>query len=102
MICRYAGTVATFIPKIYTHYAVTALFIIFGAKMLKEGLEMSDDEGAEELEEARVVLDAPSGQCVAPAGRVCKQDRCTSARCGNVRCAADHPAAAAFRRSRPN
>ena len=66
MICRYAGTVATFIPKIYTHYAVTALFIIFGAKMLKEGLEMSDDEGAEELEEARVVLDVPCpGQCSA-------------------------------------
>lgn len=55
-LSAYAGTVATFIPKIYTHYAVTALFIIFGAKMLKEGLEMSDDEGAEELEEVTTEL----------------------------------------------
>jgi len=51
VLSAYVGTVFTYIPKYYTHYAVTALFFFFGIKLLKEGFAMADDEGAEELEE---------------------------------------------------
>ena len=37
----------------YTFYASTALFAIFGIKMLREGYGMSSDEGKEELEEVQ-------------------------------------------------
>ena len=53
VLSAYVGTVFTYIPKYYTHYAVTALFFFFGIKLLREGFSMADDEGAEELEEVR-------------------------------------------------
>ncbi|KAF8789593.1 Transmembrane protein 165 like protein [Argiope bruennichi] len=44
------GFATTVIPRTYTHYISTALFAIFGLKMLKEAYDMSPDEGQEELE----------------------------------------------------
>ena len=41
------------IPRVYTYYISTALFAIFGLKMLKEGYQMSPNEGKEELEEVQ-------------------------------------------------
>jgi putative Mn2+ efflux pump MntP len=38
---------------VYTYYISTALFAIFGLKMLKEGYSMSPNEGQEELEEVQ-------------------------------------------------
>ena len=49
----YATTV---IPRVYTYYVSTALFAIFGIRMLREGLKMSPDEGQEELEEVQAEL----------------------------------------------
>ena len=40
----------------YTYYVSTALFAIFGIRMLREGLKMSPDEGQEELEEVQAEL----------------------------------------------
>jgi putative Ca2+/H+ antiporter (TMEM165/GDT1 family) len=51
VLSAYVGTIFTYIPPYYTHYAVTALFFFFGIKLLKDGVGMADDEGAEELEE---------------------------------------------------
>lgn len=45
---------ATIVPRIYTYYISTALFAIFGLKMLKEGYYMSPNEGQEELEEVQL------------------------------------------------
>ncbi|EKX43505.1 hypothetical protein GUITHDRAFT_73088 [Guillardia theta CCMP2712] len=39
------------LPRAYTHYASIVLFIIFGARLLKEGLEMESGKVSEELEE---------------------------------------------------
>lgn len=50
------GFATTVIPKVYTYYASTALFIIFGLRMLREGWYMSPDEGQEELEEVQADL----------------------------------------------
>lgn len=47
------GTIATIIPRVYTYYISTALFALFGLKMLKEGYYMSPTEAAEELEEVQ-------------------------------------------------
>ena len=47
------GYATTIIPRIYTYYVSTALFAIFGVRMLREGLRMSPDEGQEELEEVQ-------------------------------------------------
>jgi putative Ca2+/H+ antiporter (TMEM165/GDT1 family) len=41
------------IPRAYTFYISTALFAIFGLKMLKEGCAMAPGEGQEELEEVQ-------------------------------------------------
>lgn len=47
------GNIITqFIPKLYTFYASTFLFAIFGLKMLHEGYHMSPGDASEELEEA--------------------------------------------------
>lgn len=48
------GMAATIIPREYTYYISTALFAIFGLKMLKEGYYMSPNEGQEELEEVQM------------------------------------------------
>lgn len=37
----------------YTYYISTALFAIFGLKMLRDGYYMSPNEGKEELEEVQ-------------------------------------------------
>lgn len=50
------GFATTVIPRTYTHYISTALFAIFGLKMLKEGYSMSPDEGQEEYEEVQKSL----------------------------------------------
>ncbi|KAF2364220.1 Gdt1 family [Trinorchestia longiramus] len=47
------GYVITIIPRIYVFYVSTALFAIFGVKMLREGWGMSEDEAKEELEEVQ-------------------------------------------------
>jgi putative Ca2+/H+ antiporter (TMEM165/GDT1 family) len=50
------GYATTIIPRIYTYYISTALFALFGFKMLYDGCKMSDEEGAEELEEVQANL----------------------------------------------
>jgi putative Ca2+/H+ antiporter (TMEM165/GDT1 family) len=50
------GYAITIIPRIYTYYVSTALFALFGFKMLYDGCQMSDDEGAGELEEVQAHL----------------------------------------------
>jgi putative Ca2+/H+ antiporter (TMEM165/GDT1 family) len=50
------GWVATIIPRVYTYYISTALFAIFGLKMLKEGYSMSPNEAQEEFEEVQLDL----------------------------------------------
>lgn len=45
------GMAATIIPRVYTYYISTALFAIFGLKMLKEGYYMKATAAQEELEE---------------------------------------------------
>lgn len=47
------GMAATIIPRVYTFYISTALFALFGLKMLKEGYYMSPTDAAEELEEVQ-------------------------------------------------
>lgn len=50
------GYAATIIPRSYTYYISTALFAIFGLKMLRDGYYMSPTEAAEELEEVQLDL----------------------------------------------
>lgn len=47
------GWVTVLIPRVYTYWISTALFAIFGLKMLKDGYYMSPDEGQEEFEEVQ-------------------------------------------------
>lgn len=44
---------ANFIPRVYTYYISTALFAIFGLKMLRDGWYMSPNDAQEELEEVQ-------------------------------------------------
>jgi putative Ca2+/H+ antiporter (TMEM165/GDT1 family) len=50
------GYATTVIPRWLTYYASSALFALFGLKMLKEGYSMSADEGQEEYEEVQADL----------------------------------------------
>ncbi|XP_043064907.1 transmembrane protein 165 isoform X2 [Drosophila ficusphila] len=50
------GWAANFIPKIYTYYISTALFLIFGLKMLYDGYKMKPTDAQEELEEVQTDL----------------------------------------------
>lgn len=50
------GYAATVVPRALTYYASSALFAVFGLKMLREGWLMSDDEGKEEYEEVQADL----------------------------------------------
>ena len=52
----FLGYATTIIPRKYTFYISTALFAIFGIKMLKEGYDMDPNEGQEELEEVQAEL----------------------------------------------
>lgn len=47
------GYAATVIPRAYTYYISTALFALFGLKMLRDGYYMSPTEAQEELEEVQ-------------------------------------------------
>lgn len=47
------GMATTIVPKIYTYYVSTALFAIFGLKMIYEGYRMKDSNSQEELEEVQ-------------------------------------------------
>ncbi|XP_050067211.1 uncharacterized protein LOC126556060 [Anopheles maculipalpis] len=47
------GMAATLIPRVYTFYISTALFALFGIKMLYDGYHMSATGAAEELEEVQ-------------------------------------------------
>uniref|UniRef100_A0A915KK83 GDT1 family protein n=1 Tax=Romanomermis culicivorax TaxID=13658 RepID=A0A915KK83_ROMCU len=49
----FLGWITQIIPRSVTYYVSTALFAIFGLKMLKEGWQMSPSEGQEEFEEAQ-------------------------------------------------
>lgn len=49
--------VPTLIPKRVTNYLAAALFLVFGTKMLREGMAMSPDEGvSEEMQEVEMEL----------------------------------------------
>lgn len=50
------GMAANLIPKIYTYYISTMLFVIFGLKMLRDGCRMSDAEAQEEFDEVQMDL----------------------------------------------
>lgn len=47
------GWLINVIPRAYTYYISTALFAVFGIKMLKEGCNMSDAETQGEIEEVQ-------------------------------------------------
>lgn len=71
------GMAATIIPRVYTFYISTALFALFGLKMLKDGYYMSATEAAEELEEVQSDLrkrDDEVGE--AHSSTVHRHDRC--------------------------
>jgi len=50
------GALTTIIPRYITFYVSTALFALFGLKMLKEGFDMKADSGLEEMEEVQQEL----------------------------------------------
>ncbi|CBY12725.1 unnamed protein product, partial [Oikopleura dioica] len=50
------GALTTIIPRYITFYVSTALFALFGLKMLKEGFDMKPDSGLEEMEEVQQEL----------------------------------------------
>lgn len=56
MTALFGGYVTTLIPRFYTYYISTALFAIFGLKMVYDGIQMGEDEGAEEMEEVQMNL----------------------------------------------
>ena len=60
------GYATTVIPRTLTYYASSALFALFGLKMLKEGWAMSDDEGQEEYEEVQADLRKRDDEVGAP------------------------------------
>lgn len=50
--------VPTLIPERVTHFAAAVLFLVFGAKMLREGLAMDPEEGVgEEMKEVEMELE---------------------------------------------
>jgi len=56
VMASFFGYATTVIPRIYTYYISSALFAIFGVKMLHEGYHMSATEGQEEFEEVNEEL----------------------------------------------
>lgn len=50
------GWATQIIPRAVTYYVSTALFALFGLKMLKEGYDMPAGQGAEEYEEAQAEI----------------------------------------------
>ncbi|KAJ1373781.1 hypothetical protein KIN20_036288 [Parelaphostrongylus tenuis] len=47
------GWMSQLIPRVFTYYASTILFALFGLKMIHEGYHMSPSEGQEDFEEAQ-------------------------------------------------
>lgn len=47
------GQLANLVPRVYTYYISTALFAIFGLKMLRDGYYMSPNDAQEEFEEVQ-------------------------------------------------
>ncbi|GJQ81046.1 hypothetical protein Trydic_g21855 [Trypoxylus dichotomus] len=47
------GWLINVIPRVYTYYISTALFAVFGIKMLKEGFNMTDADTQGEIEEVQ-------------------------------------------------
>ncbi|RZF46957.1 hypothetical protein LSTR_LSTR011225 [Laodelphax striatellus] len=60
------GYAATIIPRAYTFYVSTALFALFGLKMLREGYYMSPTEGQEEFEEVQSDLRKREDESIDP------------------------------------
>jgi len=56
VMASFFGYATTVIPRVYTYYISSALFAIFGVKMLHEGYHMSATEGQEEFEEVNEEL----------------------------------------------
>ncbi|XP_071950700.1 putative divalent cation/proton antiporter TMEM165 isoform X2 [Antedon mediterranea] len=56
ILSAFLGFATTVIPRSFTYYASTALFAIFGLKMLRDGYKMAPDEGQEEFEEVQADL----------------------------------------------
>ncbi|KAG0650066.1 GCR1-dependent translation factor 1 [Hyphodiscus hymeniophilus] len=55
--------VPTLIPKKFTNFAAAGLFLVFGFRMLREGLAMSKDEGvAAEMQEVEMELEEKEHQ----------------------------------------
>ncbi|XP_032800843.1 putative divalent cation/proton antiporter TMEM165 [Petromyzon marinus] len=50
------GFATTVVPRVYTYYISTALFALFGVRMIRDGLRMGPDEGQEELEEVQAQI----------------------------------------------
>jgi len=67
----YVGRIATFIPRVYTHYASSLLFLLAGLKLLHEGYGMAPDEGQEELEEVTLELKKKEEENAANVNRSC-------------------------------
>ena len=64
VLSAYVGYAATIIPRVYTVYISTALFVFFGLKLLKEGYYMDPNEGQEELEEVTMELNRKEQELV--------------------------------------
>ncbi|XP_078476930.1 putative divalent cation/proton antiporter TMEM165 [Lampetra planeri] len=71
------GFATTVVPRVYTYYISTALFALFGVRMIRDGLRMGPDEGQEELEEVQAQIkrrdkemegDVESGNLSPPSG----------------------------------
>lgn len=65
------GYAATIIPRVYTYYISTALFALFGLKMLRDGYYMSPNEGQEELEEVQSDLRKREDEVTKWANKLC-------------------------------
>ena len=50
------GYATTVIPRKFTYYGAVVLFLIFGVKMLHEGISMSPSGSQEEIEEVQEEL----------------------------------------------
>lgn len=56
VLSAFLGLATAVIPYWFTYYLSTFLFVVFGLRMIQEGLRMSSDEGMEELEEVQAEL----------------------------------------------
>eukprot|EP00794_Sanderia_malayensis_P007013 gene7013-7798_t len=56
ILSAFLGYATTVIPRKYTFYISTALFALFGLKMLKEGYDMDPNQAEEEYEEVSMEL----------------------------------------------